>query len=393
MFSPGQRGLDVQMESKPVKILGAGLSGLTCALNLAKAGYKVDVYERCPLVGGHYKQNPQMLPNWFSKEDVIEELEKCNIKINWINKIEQIEIYLKDQKVVFYGKKSPIGYTVLRGGEDSFEADLAKQAVSQGVRIITNFEKDIKVDVVATGVSKILTVGYGQVYQGKFDPATLKVLFNPDYSPTVGYCYFFPHSREVATVKTSKTLKDEGVDVKKNLEEFKKQYLGEKIRRENFLYDFGTKRSFGIPKSAISSQGTFLVGETAGFQDELFRFGMRYAIISGYLAAKAIIQDLDYDELWKKRFLSEFQRTARVRKIFCDFKKKGLKSLPESLELYIEIDRFKKLWLSGGFNGLLALSPLYQHFLFNKFFLEVALKVLSSFNLFSKKDEIDLPPL
>jgi len=371
------------MESKPVKILGAGLSGLTCALNLAKAGYKVDVYERCPLVGGHYKQNPQMLPNWFSKEDVIEELEKCNIKINWINKIEQIEIYLKDQKVVFYGKKSPIGYTVLRGGEDSFEADLAKQAVSQGVRIITNFEKDIKVDVVATGVSKILTVGYGQVYQGKFDPATLKVLFNPDYSPTVGYCYFFPHSREVATVKTSKTLKDEGVDVKKNLEEFKKQYLGEKIRRENFLYDFGTKRSFSIPKTAVSKR-SFLVGEAAGFQDELFRFGMRYAIISGYLAAKAIIENLNYDQLWKRRFKKEFEKTVRARKAFCDLKKENFNLLPKNLEIYIETGKFKKIWLSSWFNTALYFYSFYRPLLFNRFFLPSLLKIFLQFGIFTK---------
>lgn len=374
------------MKSKSVKILGAGLSGLTCAINLARAGYSVEVYEKCSKVGGHYKQNPQMLPNWFSYQDVIEELEACGIKIGWLNKIKQVEIYLKDQKVVFYGKKISVGYTILRGGDGSFEQDLARQAESLGVKIITNCDKNVQTDVIATGASKILTVGYGQVFKGNFDPEKLKVVFNPDWCPSVGYCYFFPHSREVATVKTSKTLKDEGVDVKKNLEEFKKQYLGEKIRRENFLYDFGTKRSFGVPKTAKTAGGALLVGEAAGFQDELFRFGIRYAIISGFLAAESIIKGLDYDKLWKKRLMGEFKRTAKVRRIFSDFKKKGMGSLSDDLDVYINIHRFKKIWLSP-FAGLFSgLYPLYKGIVFNQWFINTALKVFSKLNLFAREN-------
>lgn len=372
------------MKSKSVKILGAGLSGLTCAINLARAGYSVEVYEKCSKVGGHYKQNPQMLPNWFSYQDVIEELEACGIKIRWLNKIKQIEIYLKDQKVVFYGKKIPVGYTILRGGDGSFEQDLARQAESLGVKIITNCDENVQTDVIATGVSKILTVGYGQVFKGSFDPEKLKVVFNPDWCPSVGYCYFFPHSREVATVKTSKTLKDEGVDVKKNLEEFKKQYLGEKIRQENFLYDFGTKRSFSIPKTAKAAGGALLVGEAAGFQDELFRFGIRYAIISGYLAAESIIKGLDYDKLWKKRLMREFKRTAKVHRVFSEFKKEGIEGLPDRIEAGIEIKQFKKIWLSPLSHMLVFLFPVYKSFVFKKYFINKAVKICLRSGLLDK---------
>lgn len=372
------------MKSKPVKILGAGLSGLTCAINLARAGCSVEVYERCSKVGGYYKQNPQMLPNWFAKQDVIEELEACGIKIRWLNKIKQVEICLKSQKVVIYGKDKPVGYTILRGGDGSFEQDFARQAESLGVKIITNCDENVQADVIAIGVSKILTVGYGQVFKGSFDPEKLKVVFNPDWCPSVGYCYFFPHSREVATVKTSKTLKDEGVDVKKNLEEFKKQYLGEKIRQENFLYDFGTKRSFSIPKTAKTAGNALLIGEAAGFQDELFRFGMRYAIISGFLAAESIIKGLDYDKLWKKRLMGEFKRTARVRRIFSDFKKKGIASLSDELEVYINIKKFKKIWLSPITSLFFGLYPLYKGIVFNQWFIDTALKAFSKLNLFAR---------
>ncbi len=42
------------------------------------------------------------------------------------------------------------------------------------------------------------------------------------------------------------------------------------------------------------------VGEAAGFQDYLWGFGIRYAIISGNLIAKSIIEGVDYEMLWKK---------------------------------------------------------------------------------------------
>jgi flavin-dependent dehydrogenase len=42
------------------------------------------------------------------------------------------------------------------------------------------------------------------------------------------------------------------------------------------------------------------IGETAGFQDCLWGFGMRYAMRSGYLAAKSIIDSCDYDTAWRR---------------------------------------------------------------------------------------------
>jgi len=354
------------MEKRTIKIAGAGLAGLTSAINLAKAGFKVEVYEKSSQVGEHYKENPQMLPNWFSKEDVIEELEKCNVKINWTQKIERVEVYLPNGKVMFYGNKIPVGYTVLRGGENSFEKELAKQAKSLGVNILTNSSWNIekpganKPDIIATGFSKVITLGYGQVYNGEFEPNKVKVFFNPSYTPSIGYGYFFPHNRNLATIKISSKVSEERIDVKKNLKKIREKYLNQEIKKENFLYEFGTKRSFNIPKSAIQNQ-SLLVGEAAGFQDELFRFGIRYAVVSGYLAARSIIEGLNYDELWKQRFMKEFQRTKKTRRIFEDFKRKGFNNLPEKMEFTMEIEKFKKLWLSKRFNLLLSLYPLYRN--------------------------------
>ena len=65
---------------KRIKILGAGLSGLSAAINLAKAGYEVDVFETNKDVGQKYQDDLQGLENWSEKEDILEHLTKMNIE-------------------------------------------------------------------------------------------------------------------------------------------------------------------------------------------------------------------------------------------------------------------------------------------------------------------------
>jgi flavin-dependent dehydrogenase len=57
------------------------------------------------------------------------------------------------------------------------------------------------------------------------------------------------------------------------------------------------------------------VGEAAGFQDALWGFGIRYALLSGHLAARALLSGADYDRLWKRRF-GGLQRTSVVNRFF-----------------------------------------------------------------------------
>lgn len=41
-----------EIDMKKIAVIGAGISGLTCAYELQRAGFSVDVYERSPFVGG-----------------------------------------------------------------------------------------------------------------------------------------------------------------------------------------------------------------------------------------------------------------------------------------------------------------------------------------------------
>ncbi|KXA90449.1 hypothetical protein AKJ62_00715, partial [candidate division MSBL1 archaeon SCGC-AAA259D14] len=68
---------------KRVKILGAGPSGLSAAINLAKAGYEVEVYERKGEVGRRFNGDLQGLENWSNRRDVRKRLKSMNIKTNF----------------------------------------------------------------------------------------------------------------------------------------------------------------------------------------------------------------------------------------------------------------------------------------------------------------------
>ncbi|RLG17305.1 hypothetical protein DRN75_03820 [Nanoarchaeota archaeon] len=71
---------------KRVKILGAGLLGLTAAINLAKVGYDIDVFERNRDIGMRFHGDLQGLESWSEKDDILAELRQMNVAINYCNR-------------------------------------------------------------------------------------------------------------------------------------------------------------------------------------------------------------------------------------------------------------------------------------------------------------------
>jgi flavin-dependent dehydrogenase len=65
---------------------------------------------------------------------------------------------------------------------------------------------------------------------------------------------------------------------------------------------FGGAGNVLLPPTACHGNLLF-VGEAAGFQDALWGFGMRLAMLSGSLAARALLggNPADYDRLWRRR--------------------------------------------------------------------------------------------
>jgi flavin-dependent dehydrogenase len=294
-------------------ILGAGPSGLSAAITLAKEGFQVDVYEKNTDVGGRFKGDLQGLENWSEKEDVLLTLSKMNIETNFeyspFNKLS-----ISDSKKYWnFSLDRPAFYLVKRGSiVGSLDHALKEQAMSLGVEI--HFRKTIskeKANIVATGpiTGEIAAIAKGITFKTKTKNIALGVLNNN--AAFNGYSYLlvtdgygtmctvvyghFNHLNNcfIQTKKIFMDLLD--LDIESPLE-------------CGGVGCFSNKNHFIIGKQLY-------VGEAAGLQDLLWGFGIRSSIISGFLAAKAIINNEDYYEL-ARRYFEKKLKSSMVNRYF-----------------------------------------------------------------------------
>jgi flavin-dependent dehydrogenase len=285
---------------KNVRILGAGPSGLTAAINLAKRGYEVDVYEEKEDVGMRFQGDIQGLENWSEKEDILEQLREMNIDIDF-----DCDPFFKMaltncSKIKEVSSKRPLFYLVKRGSfSGTLDHSLKLQALRTGVNI--HFHRTLppsEANIVATGPIPRRVVGIvrGIVFKTNHEDAAV-VAFS-EMLAFRGYSYLLVTKRYGCIGAVVR--RDEMSRAKDYFEKTKEYFV------KHFNLDIRQpKRVGGIGSLSLENvhKGTTIrVGEAAGFQDFLWGFGMRYAIGSGYLAAQSIIDNLDYEKTAKKRF-------------------------------------------------------------------------------------------
>jgi flavin-dependent dehydrogenase len=296
---------------KTIKILGAGISGLTAAINLAKEGYDVEVNEKFSDVGKSHRLNFEGLDN--RKNDVKKMLKKINVKIDFKNKsFKEIVWYSPSFRKAVLKSKKPFFYLVERGGKDSLEYSLKKQALNLGVKFKFNTKlKDA--EIISTGPKIPMGVGFGTFYNNvKFDDNAIGILSNK-IAPH-GYFYILVWNNRASVCTTiSKYFGKFKVDIRKlHMNNLKIDFCKKILSGARFKHTFSGFMNFKIPRTAVIN-GKIYTGEAAGFQDAFLGFGMNYAFLSGYFAAKSIIESIPYDKMWKDCFLEEQKRSIYRR--------------------------------------------------------------------------------
>lgn len=80
--APSEPRCDRNMSIETVRILGAGIAGLTAALNLARHGVQVEVFEKSTTVGHRFHGDFQAFENWSSTIDIYHDLDRAGIELD-----------------------------------------------------------------------------------------------------------------------------------------------------------------------------------------------------------------------------------------------------------------------------------------------------------------------
>jgi flavin-dependent dehydrogenase len=292
------------------KILGAGPAGLSAAIKLAQNGRKVEVFEDTLTIGGHTGANVQAIRTYAEDKNILDRFKEEGLEIKKLNPIFKIKKYSPSNRFdLLYSTEHPIFCSFKRGiSRDSLENQLALQAEKEGVDIVLGRKARVADVNIIAGGSKFdaVGIGYGAVFSGaNFDLDTISFFFG-NKQISQGYGYIIPYDKDNLTVAITCFDKSNFDKVKQNFEEFVKtnEIVSEAISGATRVNDFSGSGHFNVPKSAFHKYKYF-IGGAAGFVDPARGFGVKYAILSGLLAAKSIISDLNYDDLWKKEFESE----------------------------------------------------------------------------------------
>jgi flavin-dependent dehydrogenase len=279
-------------KNTPIRIAGAGPSGLCAAIALAKAGRQVEVHERYEVVGKRFQGDLQGLENWSLKDNVLNQLETFGLETSF-SKTPFYEVSLTDGNTFFTRKSlEPLFYLVKRGPfSDTLDTHLCQQALKAGVdiRYASNLPHEAA-DIIATGPIRraVIAVDKGITFPTNLPNMAIGIFHND--LAYLGYSYLLVADGygclcSVVFKDFSKLNKC----FEKTLELAKRMYPLN-LDKAHPVGGIGSFR-LSFPKEVGS---TLNVGEAAGLQDLLWGFGIRTALTSGYLAAQSILKSESY---------------------------------------------------------------------------------------------------
>jgi flavin-dependent dehydrogenase len=300
-----------------IEIAGAGPSGLAAALTVARAGRPAVVYERHARVAGRFHGDFQGIENYSTGGDALEELAAAGVDPTFrYTPFSEAVLYDDRGKEWRYRSSRPLFYMIRRGTERGMlDAALKEQADGAGVRIQFNtsippgeFDRPL---IRATGPRHSFAIVVGYIFKTSLPDMVLGAL--SDRLAPRGYAYLVTSG---GTGTVASCLFTDLKNYRKYLDATVSFFAGRTGMVMEQAHRFGGTGTVRIERSAI--RGSELVsGEAAGFQDALWGFGLRYAMISGHLAARARLEgrSADYDRAWRARFAGHI-KTSFVNRYF-----------------------------------------------------------------------------
>ncbi len=336
---------------RTIRILGAGVAGLTAAVNLAREGFAVEVYERRDRAGLQSKGDLQGLENWTSPTDVLAFLDSINIPAGFpyepFNECQHYDHNLREYPM----RSSRVGFYLIRRGPmpgtlDSYLVDLA---IAHGVTIRYGVRQPPGgIDVIATGCRDAFLVAKGINFETNLQKTALAI-FDDRLAP-FGYAYLLGWKGLGTIAIVSKTgVRGLQPCLERAIERFGRLCAFE-VRNPITFGGFGGRyRGPG--------QGTPLVGEAGGFQDAMWGFGLRMAFHTGYLAARSIVEGIDYWSLVRQHVAPLCRSSVANRMAYDLLRTRRYTHILSSLACAADpVARANKLYAPGPAKSLLYLA-------------------------------------
>ncbi len=309
--------------SEPITVVGAGPAGLACAIALARAGRNVVVREWHRQVGARFHGDFQGLENWSDERDVLDELRAAGVEITF-GYDAAFEGTAFDASHHRYQVRSARAlYYLVRRGKDhgTLDTALLNQAIAAGAEVhrTDRVEAISGPAVLAAGPRRADAIAVGYLFDTDIHDGDW-VVFDDRLAP-LGYAYLLVHRGRGTVASCMFTgFKRQAEHVGRAIAFFR-DHAGLEMRNPR---PFGGFANFRLPRTAMQG-GHPVVGEQAGFQDALAGFGIRYALRSGLLAARSILDGTDYATLWRRELLPLLRTGTVNRFIFNTIGARGRK--------------------------------------------------------------------
>jgi flavin-dependent dehydrogenase len=307
---------------KPVVIAGAGPAGLSAAIHLRRSGLPVEVFERREDVGARFIGEYQILESYSREEDAREELSRMGIEVNFELRAASWAHLFDDRGKRFSVTSSrPYGY-FLRRGVEAGTLDRGLEAQARELGAVIHFGKKLspeEADIVATGPGPADGIAKEIAFRTA-SPDRIEVIFDPELAPG-GYAYFFVldgwGTLGLALLKEYGRLESH---FEKTVERFQSMASFDiESPRPGYSY-----MNFFLHQSSVRGRSLF-AGEAGGFQDYLFGLGIRYALSTGHLAARSIVEGVHFDRLWSERFGRTMRSSVSSRLLYEALGRYGLR--------------------------------------------------------------------
>lgn len=329
--------------------MGAGLSGLACAITLEKNGIKPTIFEKRDKVGDRFV-NGEVLLDIFSRpvHDCIASLsDQYGIYLKPTASIQKMKLFSKNEQAVIEGH---LGFSNIRGREqDSFESQLGRQTQSNihfnSKKTYEQLLNEYSHVVLATGdgayametknFRKDLSVSIkGATIEGSFDRYTVMAWIDYDLSP-YGYCFLIPYSEKEATISVA--IPDLPENEKVNMDDLWEQFypkaqsqLGQVLRVTDQFQITGY--IMGICQYPRIGN-TFYVGNCFGTMMPFMGFGQYASILSGVYAAYDLCGLGDYEELMKP-LRQSYKDSLVLRRAMEQLSNEGIDRIIQGLQGY-----------------------------------------------------------